>query len=223
MYADRYAKPAGLRPGSLVLALGFNTVILGAMFFAAPNIVPTIEKTFRVRQIPITPPPTPIRETKKPVVRTPTVQPHELPRPKDPDPIASPDTSINLTGDTGPVIFSGGSLEGGGVGVVKVDAIKPPSVMIDPQVDSRFVGAFQPTYPADERRAGKEGRVTVRVLIGIDGRVKQVEKMAASSDSFFEVTRRRALEKWRFKPGTKDGVPVEAWRTMSVSFVLNDA
>ena len=24
-----------------------------------------------------------------------------------------------------------------------------------------------------------------------------------------------------FKPGTRDGVPVEAWRTMAVSFVLN--
>jgi periplasmic protein TonB len=223
MYADRYTKPAGLRPGSLGLALGFNTVILGALFFAAPNIVPDIETTFTATQIPIAPPPPmPPPEMKKPVVRTPIVQPHVLPRPADPDPLATLDTSTKLITDSGPVI-SGGSLEGGGVGGVKVDPIKPPSIMIDPQIDSRFVGAFQPTYPADERRAGNDGRVTVRVLIGVDGRVKQVEKLAASSDSFFEVTRRRALDKWRFKPGTKDGVPVEAWRTMSVTFVLNDA
>ena len=29
MYADRYTKPAGLRPGSLGLALLVNTAILG--------------------------------------------------------------------------------------------------------------------------------------------------------------------------------------------------
>ena len=115
-----------------------------------------------------------------------------------------------------------GRLDGTGVSGVKVDPIKLPSVLVDPQIDSRFASGFQPTYPADERRAGNQGRVVVRVLIGVDGRVKEVEKLLATSDSFFEVTRRRALEKWRFKPGTRDGVPVEAWRTMSVTFVLND-
>jgi protein TonB len=80
------------------------------------------------------------------------------------------------------------------------------------------------TRPASgERRAEREGRVTVRVLIGEDGRVKQVELVSAASEAFFAATREQALAKWRFTPATKDGIPQEAWRTMSVSFVLNDA
>jgi protein TonB len=64
--------------------------------------------------------------------------------------------------------------------------------------------------------------VVVRELVGTDGRVKQVQKVSAASDDFFAVTERRALDKWRFKPGTRDGVPIEAWQTVSLSFVLND-
>jgi protein TonB len=69
---------------------------------------------------------------------------------------------------------------------------------------------------------GNPGKVTVRVLIGTDGRVKQVEPVTATSDAFFRATRDQALRRWRFRPGTRDGVPQEAWRTMSVTFVMAD-
>jgi periplasmic protein TonB len=39
-------------------------------------------------------------------------------------------------------------------------------VIATPRLDSRYLGAFQPAYPSDERLAGREGRVVVRVLIG---------------------------------------------------------
>ena len=75
----------------------------------------------------------------------------------------------------------------------------PP--LIGAAVDPRYAGDFQPAYPADERRASATGAWSVRVLIGIDGRVKQIEQVSATSDAFFEATRRQALAKWRFKPG----------------------
>jgi protein TonB len=98
----------------------------------------------------------------------------------------------------------------------------PPHVpvLVGARPDPRFARALQPDYPPSERRAEREGRVTVRVLVGIDGRVKQIELVSAASDQFFEATRRQALEKWRFTPATRDGIPEEAWRTMSVTFVL---
>jgi protein TonB len=61
----------------------------------------------------------------------------------------------------------------------------------------------------------------VRVLIGTDGRVKEVQQISAASTAFFEATRKQALTKWRFTPGTRDGAPVEAWRTMAVRFELD--
>ncbi len=58
------------------------------------------------------------------------------------------------------------------------------------------------------------------MLIGTDGRVKRAERVSAASDAFWAATERRALDKWRFRPATRDGVPVEAWRTMTVRFEL---
>ena len=68
-------------------------------------------------------------------------------------------------------------------------------------------------------RAEMEGFATVRVLIGTDGRVKQVE---ASDTAFLDATRKQALSKWRFLPATRDGEPVESWREMTVRFQLPD-
>ena len=128
----------------------------------------------------------------------------------DPTPIPQP--TFNLDDGSGT----------GGAGTV--ETVKPvPPTLVDPMIDQRYAGLFQPVFPPDEQRAGRGGRVVVRVLVGVDGRVKDIEQVSATSESFFAVTRKRALEKWRFKPGTRDGIPVEAWRTIAVSFVLNEA
>jgi protein TonB len=82
--------------------------------------------------------------------------------------------------------------------------------------------ALRRRLPADlsspERRAGREGHV-VRVLIGVDGRVKQVERVSATSGAFFAATRAQAFAKWRFTPATRGDAPVEQWKQMRVSLV----
>jgi protein TonB len=62
--------------------------------------------------------------------------------------------------------------------------------------------------------------VTIRVLIGTDGRVKAVEKVRTASDAFFRATESQALRHWRFKPATLDGKPVESSKVMTVHFRL---
>jgi len=52
--------------------------------------------------------------------------------------------------------------------------------------------------------------------------VKAVEQVSATSNAFFEATRRQALAKWRFKPATRGGIPQESWKTMSVRFELKN-
>jgi protein TonB len=101
----------------------------------------------------------------------------------------------------------------------------PPKPIVEPvrieaQVDPRFADRLQPPYPLSEQRAGNEGSVKVRVRIGIDGRVVSVEKVAAASDAFFEVTQRHALRQWRFKPAMLDGKAVESVKVMTVRFRL---
>ena len=95
-------------------------------------------------------------------------------------------------------------------------------VIVAPGIDPRYAGDFQPLYPAGEQRMGRSGEVTVRVLIGTDGRVKQVEPVSATSDAFLRATTDQAKRRWRFAPGTRDGVAQEAWRVMTVTFVLQE-
>jgi protein TonB len=221
MYADRYGKP-GIKPGALGIAVGLNSAIIAALIFSSPDIVKHIDSTFVGEQIPLPPEPPPIPDEKpelKPEIkieqRTVTPPPPERPTTTD---SPRPDAG-GFTVDPGPTGLDGGVA--GGTGTVLTPYVPPHvPVLVGARPDPRFARALQPDYPPGERRAEREGRVTVRVLVGIDGRVKQVELVSAASDQFFEATRRQALEKWRFTPATRDGIPEEAWRTMSVTFVL---
>jgi protein TonB len=218
MYADRYSRRTKFDPASMGLALALNgTIVIGLIAFAAPHFVRIPDNIIDVWNIPLKPPPPPIDKPPPKIEHVANADPRVEPTVLDP--------IVHDPTPTGPVFTPTPPVEPGtigGLGEPVVEPIKPTPVVIGPQRDSRFAANFQPDYPADERRAGRQGRVVVRVLIGVDGRVKQVQRVSAASDSFFEATERRALQKWRFKPGTRDGVPIETWYTTGVSFVLND-
>lgn len=222
MYADRYGNAGGLKPGSMSLALGSVALIVVGLSFTAPHFTRRPDSPFIGRNIPLDPPPKPKPVDEKRVLRQQPALP--TPRHENPD-ITHPPVPTNPTEgsifrtDPPPVV---GELDGIGAGAgVRTEPVHVP-VLIGARLDQHYAASFQPVYPPDERRAEREGHVVVKVLIGVDGRVKQVERVSAASDSFFAVTRDRALGKWRFTPATRDGVPVESWQTMNVSFVLHD-
>ncbi len=222
MDADRYAGRHGLDPGGLAFALGASGFLLLGLSLSAPNFLRTIDKPFVGTNIPLPkdpPPKDPVKpqphdpqlkqtvvaqrdavDQRRPIIPAPSGG--FTTEPIDPGP---PHTLTAGTGDD-------------------IGTIVPPHtpVLLGPQLDARYIDNFQPGYPSDERLAGHEGRVVVRVLIGTDGRVKDVQQISAASTAFFEATRRQALGKWRFKPGTRDGVAVEAWHIMAVRFVLDE-
>jgi protein TonB len=222
MYADRHhLQTTRFSPTGLTAAIAVNALFVAALIFSVPTIVPsfTPDEPLTVYTVPTDPPPPPPE------------RPEPRPRSKPVDEmIAAPIPRVPVADfkgvdvDTIPDAPIGGESIGTDPGPVIVDAVEPapPPALIDPALDQRYARDFQPVYPAAERRAGREGRVTVRVLVGVDGRVKQARRVDATSDAFWEVTLNRALAKWRFKPGTRGGVPVEAWRTLSLTFVLRD-
>ena len=108
---------------------------------------------------------------------------------------------------------------GGGGGI---EAIDPPHHAIETgaKFDPRYATSLQPGYPPGAMRQNLEGSVTLRVLIGADGRVKAVEPVRFSDDAFLKATREHALRKWRFTPATRDGAPIESWREMTVRFEM---
>ena len=91
------------------------------------------------------------------------------------------------------------------------------------EVDPRFRDALQPPYPREQEAAQREGRVRVRITIGTDGRVTAIEQVASTNDSFWRVTQRQALSRWRFRPATVDGRPVVSTMVFTVTFRLPEA
>lgn len=98
----------------------------------------------------------------------------------------------------------------------------PAPILTDPSIDPRALSAFQPDYPGAMIRLGQEGAVTVRVTISPEGRVTDIEKVSASDERFWLATQRHALRTWRFRPATRDGVPISATKVLTVRFTLTD-
>lgn len=131
-------------------------------------------------------------------------------------PIVPLDDGKTLDG-AGGTVTGEGSDNGGAIVADKPIAVP---ILVDATPDPRARRDFQPDYPPTMQRAQLEGKVTVRVTIGADGRVTAVEQIFATHDYFWEATRRQALRKWRFRPATRDDVPVETSRIMTVHFQL---
>lgn len=220
MVTDRYERPHGIQPASLTAALGLSAAMVGGLVLSSPAVQDVFSKPFIGINIPLTRPPAP--------APTPEVKPEVLRKPR-PSPIAKPvdTTSPIVSLDPGPYIAPAGTGVIGATGSDPIPVILPPPpipnpVLTEATIDPRFARDVQPLYPAGEQRAGRVGRVTIRVLVGVDGRVRQAERIRADSDAFWTATQRQALSKWRFRPATRDGVPIEAWRTMTVRFEMSE-
>lgn len=210
--ANRPFKPAGLAGAALI-----NGGAILAIFLAAPQIAEIIKD-----------PPIIVDWIDPPVQPIPDTIPETQPDQKDRTLVNPPPRTDRRTAksDNGATTLTGS--EGG-------DIVLPPGpdpVITPPlppvpnpvlklaRLDPRHASALQPEYPSSMIRAEMEGRVTLRVLIGTDGRVKAVDVLSAASPEFAEATKRQALRKWRFIPGTSDGTPIESWKEMTVRFEM---
>lgn len=222
MYADRHAPRFRLNPAGLTAAVAINAALIGALIFSGPAIVTKIrDHPLTATNVFVPEPPPPEPQPQPPTPRPPNTPTEriEAPTPR----IALPTEPTFALPDLPPLPPAGDVIGTDTGPLVKADPAPPPlPALIEPSFDPRYLADIQPVYPAAERRAAREGRVTVRVLVGTDGRVKQAERVSATSDAFWQATRERALSKWRFKPATRGGIPVEAWRTLSLTFVLRD-
>lgn len=219
MYADRYHSTASRPAGAGAALLISGAMILG-LYYAGPTIAPGVfvDPPIITENIPLPklqPTPQPQRQVEQRKAVT-TPLPHIPDRIVD---LATDNPVIAGTDVIGPVT----PLPPGPVGPIgggaALDPPRPP-VMVAPSIDPRYADSLQPPYPASELRAETQGNVTVRVLVGVDGRVKAIEILKSPSEGLAHATRRHALARWRFKPATRDGIPVEDWKTMTLRFQI---
>lgn len=197
--------------GSIILAVALSPII--AERLPGPTII-------QGKNIPE---PTPIKKDPKPddnVAKPvkPIFAPDPIIETKTPQ-----DPGLTMTGewtDIGSIGTSAGGDDEAGSAFGNIPKVPTP-IFTAALRDPRFAKDFQPDYPVGKLRLEIEGSVTVRILVGTDGRVRQVQILSATDPDFARATEKQALRAWRFKPAKRDGVPVEDWQTLTVRFDIN--
>ena len=81
------------------------------------------------------------------------------------------------------------------------------------------VSKIPPRYPSNLRNAGATGNVTLEFVVNEKGIVSNV-KVKKTTNSKFNKAAIEAVEKWKFKPGIKNGKRVKSRFVVPINFKL---
>lgn len=84
----------------------------------------------------------------------------------------------------------------------------------------RPISQRAPTYPPELRRAGISGTVVLMFIVRDDGTTSNIT-VERSDNPAFEEPAIRAVRKWRFEPGEKDGKAVNTRVRIPIPFKFN--
>ena len=236
-FSDRYDAPGGLSRNAVIVlsVITLHVVAVwalqsGLIRKAAEIIIPAeVLSEFLTPQPPAPPaPPTPpAPPPPKPTPPKPTPAP---PRPAPPKPAPAP-MPVAIADPTPAPAAPTGVLEPQPAAkpVEAAPAAAPPAApsaappgpaIVQPSSDASHLNNPKPVYPAVSKRLGEQGKIVLRVLIGTDGVPQKVEVKQSSG---FERLDRQAVDtvtRWRFVPGTRNGVPEAMWYLQPINFVL---
>ncbi|WP_378953667.1 energy transducer TonB [Pelosinus sp. sgz500959] len=84
------------------------------------------------------------------------------------------------------------------------------------------ISGLRPAYPYEARRAGWEGTVVIRILVGTDGSPSAVTVRTSSGYSVLDDAAAQGVKSWRFSPARQSDKPVESYYDVRVKFDLAD-
>lgn len=117
-----------------------------------------------------------------------------------------------------------GSGSGGGHGAGHGSGVGDgvgPGIARNPKVPPRVASTAAPVYPQALRDAGIGGRVVVRGVVGIDGRVESAVVVRSSGNSTLDNNALNAFYKWRFSAAKNDaGQKVRCYFVQGFPFVI---
>ena len=166
-------------------------------------------------------PPAPQPQTpvaRKPVQRKPELQPAPQPEPL-PQPAAATPEPAPVVAATPAAAAPETAIEATSVAARPAAPAAAPRIEL-PSSDAAYLNNPKPAYPALSRRLGEQGKVVVRVLIGLDGRAQQAEIRSSSGYDRLDQAALATVRSWRYVPGTRNGVPEAMWFNVPINFVL---
>jgi TonB family protein len=101
------------------------------------------------------------------------------------------------------------------------DKIGPVYELLTLDVKPRSVKQAAPIYPYSQSQAGLTGTVRIEFIIDVEGRVRN-PYVVESNNPAFERPALDAVLKWEFKPGVKDGHPVNVRVSQIIEFQLGN-
>nr|WP_157077098.1 energy transducer TonB [Curvibacter delicatus] len=166
-------------------------------------------------------PPAPKTDTPQPSAPKPQVQqPQKRQAPPAPLPVATPEPA------PAPAAPMGQSTAQPAAPVMAAPAATGPATPTAPSrvelpsSDAAYLNNPKPSYPVLSKRLGEQGKVVVRVLIGVDGTAQQAEIRTSSGYDRLDQAALTTVLKWRYVPGKRGGVPEAMWFNVPINFVL---
>ena len=83
-----------------------------------------------------------------------------------------------------------------------------------------YLPGLNPVYPLESREAGEQGVVVVSVSVDANGKAVDVRVVKSSGSSRLDRSARQAVQRHRFKPATRGGIPIPYHYTFNVNFSL---
>ncbi|MEY2678597.1 MAG: hypothetical protein RLZ00_1289 [Pseudomonadota bacterium] len=189
-YASRQRSPRKHLTGIGLVVLLHGLLLWAISSGLARRVVHITENTVEAVLMSEAPPPTPVAP-KTPPPKTPVPPP---PAPTSTAP-AITQTAPPAPAPTAPAIRTGAIIQPG-------------------------AHCAKPDYPSASRRMEEEGTVTLKFLIGVDGKVMQADIEKSSGFTRLDEAARNALSKCQFRPGTVDGKPEQSWASIKYTWRL---
>ena len=159
---------------------------------------------------PQTPAPQPVRQETQPVVKPTPTPPLPAPTP-EPAPMVAPAAPAPAQP----------AIEASTVAATPAAPQAPAPARIElPSSDAAYLNNPKPSYPALSRRLGEQGKVVVRVLIGVDGTAQQAEIRTSSGYERLDQAALATVRSWRYVPGKRNGTAEAMWFNVPINFVL---
>lgn len=158
--------------------------------------------------------------------QSPTPTPPRKPEPQPPKPQAQPvQAQQTVTPEPSPLVAPAAAapaaIEASTVAAMPAAPPAPAPVRIEPPTsDAAYLNNPRPAYPALSRRLGEQGKVVVRVLIGIDGKAEQVEIRRSSGYDRLDQSALATVRSWRYAPGKRNGIPEAMWFEVPIIYLL---
>ncbi|WP_051293875.1 TonB family protein [Pseudoduganella violaceinigra] len=86
-----------------------------------------------------------------------------------------------------------------------------------------FDSCRKPEWPRESLRNEETGTVSLSMLIGTNGKVKDAKLLASSGSSLLDEAAMAGLRTCTFKPGTEGGQAIESWQKMQYVWTIEES